>query len=92
MLKRPGGVRLGLRVVIVNTHRPVLDWLAETVGGNITTHPVTHTNYSRQPKPCWTWVVNGQNAVFVLTQLLPYLIIKREKAIAGIASQPIRIA
>jgi hypothetical protein len=77
------------RVVVVNTDRPVMDWLLANVGGNLNNKPDTRPSAFGTPrKPCWTWIVNGQNAVNILTQVLPYLVIKRDKAIAAIASQP----
>ena len=67
--------RLSIRAVIVNTDYPVMEWLAEHVGGNV------------NDKPIWSWTVNGPNAVSVLKQALPYLVIKRAKAIAAVESQ-----
>lgn len=84
---RPGGIHRQIRVVIVNTDRPVIDWLAETVGGNVNTVTRRYTNFKRDPKPVFTWVVNGHNAIALLGQLLPFLIIKRDKALAAIESQ-----
>lgn len=84
---RPPSSRLSVRVVVVNTDEPLMDWL-ETLGGNRNWKTTRPTNYSDHPKPCWSWVVNGMNAVAILKQVLPYMIIKKAKAEYAISTQP----
>jgi hypothetical protein len=84
---RPPSIRLSVRVVVVNTDEALMDWL-ETLGGNRNWKTSRPTNYSANPKPCWSWVVNGMNAVAILKQVLPYMIIKKNKAQRAIDSQP----
>ena len=78
---------LSVRVVIVNTYEPVMDWLESVVGGTKANKPAAYpTNFSQTPKPIWSWVVNGRNAVILLNQLLPYMVIKKERAVYAIST------
>jgi hypothetical protein len=80
------GGRVQLRCSIVNTYLPILDWLLVTTGtGTLVKHKV----YSDKHKECKTWQCYGQNAKNLLEQMLPYLIIKRDRAISAIASQEV---
>jgi hypothetical protein len=80
--------RMRLRILIINTYEPVMDWLVSRIGGAIHRRQHASTNYSSNPLPIWTWTVHGSNAVAVLKQLMPFMIIKRDKAKLGIESQP----
>lgn len=84
------GGRPQLRATITNTHLGVIDWLRKNVAqGTVITKHYTKPEQSHF-KDSYTWQVYGQNAVFFLEQLLPYLIIKRERAIEAIASQEVQ--
>jgi hypothetical protein len=87
VMKRPPSTRLSVRVVVVNTDEALMDWL-EKIGGNRNWHTTRPTNFSNNPKPIWSWVVNGHNAVAILRQVLPYMIIKKAKAEYAISTQP----
>jgi hypothetical protein len=76
--------RRGLRVIVTNTSEPMLDWLVTTIGGHLNSKKL----YAEHHKPAWTWILFGQNAVSALQQSVPYLITKRDIALAAIASQP----
>lgn len=81
------GGRPQLRCTISNTFEPVQKWLVKITGtGSIVRHV-------HPPEKGWkvalTWQIYGQNAVAFLNQVLPFLIIKRDKAIAGIETQNI---
>jgi hypothetical protein len=63
---------------VPNTYKPALEKCKQlTTAGNVCNKPYTQENH----KPQWVWRVYSQrNVIDVLTQLLPYLVIKREKA------------
>lgn len=90
MWDRGSGGRPQLRCTVSNTYFPVLEWIKETVGtGSI----VRHIHPAEKGyKDSGTWQCYGQNAVGLLEQMLPRLIIKRDKAIEAIASQRVSTA
>lgn len=81
------GGRLQLRCTVANTYRPLMDWLQDTLG----TGSVVEKKYTRQGQEhyldAYTYQVYGQNAVEWLRAMLPYLIVKRDKALVAIESQ-----
>lgn len=88
MWDRGHGGRPQLRCTVANTYRPVVEWLRATLGtGSIVTKKYTRLGQEHY-LDAYTFQVYGQNAVEWLRQMLPFLIIKREKALEGIASQP----
>ncbi len=79
------GGRLQLRCTISNTFEPLMVWIKDVVGTGSTVrhvHPI-ETGY----KDALTWQCYGQNAVAFLKQLLPRLIVRKDKAEEAIASQ-----
>lgn len=71
-------------MTIVNTDRPSIEWLLETVGsGSVFDKARREAHY----KPLYTWQIYGHNAVALLKQLVPYMIIKRAKALSAIETQ-----
>jgi hypothetical protein len=79
------GGRPQLRATVSNTYFPLLERIREMAGSGSIVRKVypSETGY----RDAGTWQVYGQNAVSLLEQLLPYLIVKREKAITAIESQ-----
>jgi len=88
LMKRPPSVRLSLRVIVVNTDIGLMRWLSQ-FGGSVNTRSNINSAFTATPKPIHTWTVNGMNAAALLRQVIPYLIIKRDKAEIAIASQPV---
>lgn len=87
MYDRGYGGRVQLRATITNTHEGVIEWLRENVArGTVITKHYDGPGQEHY-KTGYTWQVYGQNAVFFLEQLLPFLIIKRERALEAISSQ-----
>lgn len=81
------GGRLQLRATVSNTFEGVMDWLVQVLRtGTVVrhVHPV-ETGY----KDSLTWQCYGQNAVKLLTLLLPWLIIKKERAVYAIGTQAV---
>jgi hypothetical protein len=75
---RTGYVRVSVR----NTNLEVLEWLREQFGGQI-----AHNRDDRpNRRPCFTWYLNYQDSLEFLSLVEPYLIIKRDKARAILAS------
>lgn len=84
------GGRPQLRATITNTHEGVIDWLRERVArGTVITKHYTKPEQAHF-KDSYTWQVYGQNAVFFLRQILPYLVVKRARALEAIASQEVQ--
>lgn len=71
---------LSLRIQIVNTNITPLQLVVNMLKGTIHTYPYT----PEQRMPCYRWRIGGVAAGFILEKLLPYLIIKKERAILGI--------
>jgi hypothetical protein len=79
------GGRLQLRCTISNTWEPLMVWLQKVAGtGSVVRH--VHPKATGY-KDSLAWQVYGQNAVRLLRRLLPFLIVKKTKAIEAIASQ-----
>jgi hypothetical protein len=72
-----------LRVSVTNTHRPLLDWIAERWGGSVNDE-LNYTGDGCTRKPKWRWTLSGGPAVVLLRELLPRLIVKAERAVHGI--------
>lgn len=51
-------------------------WLLDTVGGSLVQKTRSKANW----KETWNWQLSGQNAADFLEALLPYLVIKKERA------------
>jgi len=65
------------RLTISSTYRPVLEWCLLTIGaGSI----VRANRYNPKHATAYWWQCYSWNAKAVLEQLLPYMLIKREKA------------
>ena len=91
-LKRADGTVKSYRMHIANTHRGVLDWCVQVTGIG-TIHHQTTPKYSLDPKrpaahlmykPCFSWAVYGVKAASVLRRILPYLHIKRDRAVVAL--------
>lgn len=69
------------RVTIANTHLGSLEWCIATTGvGTITKKQMIHSHY----KQGYVWACHASKARLILEQILPYMIIKRDKAIVAI--------
>jgi hypothetical protein len=78
-VKDPGGGRCMVRVGM--TYRPIIEWLA-AFGGKFNFSPRRAENRL----DAYTWAVSRRRDVHhLLTSVLPYLIVKREKAEQAIA-------
>lgn len=67
-----------IRVIVTNCYFPLIQWLKEVIGGGV----AYHTKY--QYKPTWSTVhryqLTNEKARDLLNDLIPYLIVKRERA------------
>lgn len=71
-----------VRMMVYNTHLPLLERIEKlTATGRITTK-----EYENHWKTSYVWQINGVNAIAVLKQILPWLIVKKEKALVAIQS------
>lgn len=71
------GARGTVYLRVVNTDRPLIDWILEYTGcGNV----YTHDDWGELgDKTIWAWTVNGARAASLLQVLAPLLIVKRER-------------
>lgn len=70
-----------LSICISNTVRAPLEFIEGEFGGNIDMRIYAPPN---KRKPIYNWKMFGHNAAMVLQFLLPYLIVKKERALLGI--------
>jgi hypothetical protein len=81
------GGRPQLRVTISNTYEPLMDRLLGITGtGSVVRH--VHPP-EKGYKDSLTWQCYGQNGVALLEMMLPYLVIKKDKALHAIQSQKV---
>jgi hypothetical protein len=80
---KPSGVRVSpvfsLSLCVINTSSLLLTWLQDTFGGNV------HAHGKNTVKPCWSWSLSSKQAEVALRNCLPYFLLKRGQAEAGIA-------
>jgi LAGLIDADG endonuclease len=62
-----------LRLLVVNTHLPMLEWIKSNFGGSLYTHHKKEPN----KRQCYRWNLCSHNAARVLIACSPYMIIKK---------------
>lgn len=84
LMKRPNGEVKSFRLQVTNTYIPVLDWCKRVTG--IGDYQVKSKAGRQQAHhlACGAWAVYGVKAASVLRQILPYLQIKRERALVAL--------
>lgn len=76
-----------IKVSITNTDKNLCEWLTDTVkGGSIN----TKTRQNKAWKPAYNWCLYGKNAEQFLVKVLPFLIIKKERAELAIKLRSLR--
>ena len=74
--KRKDAARLSLRLTVGSTYKPLLNWLRSTTGiGGV----CVHSSGGERNKPSWEWQARGRQAVELLFQLVPYVVIKEKQ-------------
>jgi hypothetical protein len=70
---------LSCRITVTNTFYPLLERVLEVTGTGVLQEL---TRYHTNPKHArsWNWQCNGTNARLILKQILPWLIVKKERA------------
>jgi hypothetical protein len=63
------------RLCVINTCKPILDWIVQEFGGTLNQRKVKNTN-----KPCYRWHIFGSNLETLLNELEPFLFIKKRQA------------
>ena len=69
------------RLNVTNTCKEVLDALVENFGGTIHEKKPGKNSTFPHRKKCWDWRTTGNTARNLIRRILPFLIIKRTKAI-----------
>jgi len=82
--RRPGQTYPGLSVIVVQKDRRALDQFYAIFNSTEKISVVTRTHFKR---PYYRLSLSGNRAVEVLTAMLPYLTVKREVALVGLALQ-----
>jgi len=82
-LKRLDGSVKSFRIMISNTYKPALDW-CQLVTGLGSVNQRTLATKSPNHKACYSWEAYGVKAASVLTQIIPFMQIKKEKAQAAL--------
>jgi len=73
--KRRSQEKVAPRLKVGNTDYKLITWLTSEIGGRV------YKNKNGRRKPCYEWFVSGvQNIRPLLEAILPYLVIKRDKA------------
>lgn len=77
-----------LQVVVVNTHKPVLDWLHSIWGGRVYLLK-TGGNPSAKGRPahwspCWEWYLNRPDMQPFLSAIEPHLIVKKRPVLIAL--------
>lgn len=73
----------GWRMVVYQSSEPVIRWIEQITGtGTVAIRESNGSNLKKVGvlKPAFVWQLYGRNAVALLEQLIPYLIVKKEKA------------
>lgn len=68
-------------VRVDNTDERILQKLVDYFGGTIR---LNRRNNRPRAKPCWYWRLYGQKCIYVLSEIEPYLVSKRAKALKWI--------
>jgi len=75
-----------LELSLTNTHLPTLQWTKELWG-------VGSIRLKKAPKsrrPAWEWQTSGNQALYVLKPILPFLKIKKQEGEIGVAFQELK--
>jgi hypothetical protein len=75
--RRTGNESVHARIMLANTHRGVMEWIATTFGGKLAAPRQTR---SPKHKPVITWYLGARPAVALCERLVPYLKVKRRQA------------
>jgi len=75
-----------VRILVVNTNIDVLKAFQAVWGGDINTNTKTKAHW----KQAYTWRLQHKAATNFLTEILPFLIVKRQQAEAAIAFNDLR--
>lgn len=84
--KKPNSVHVRYQIYggINMCHRPVIERLCETFGGNM---PTPGRRISPKHRPLYTWNLSSQVMAKFLRRVLPYLIVKKEEVILALELQ-----
>ena len=71
--------KIRLRLYVYNTYEPLMQWLESEFGGRYISLPTRETRH----KPEFQWYLDSTNAYKLLLELLPFLIVKKERALVA---------
>ena len=64
------------RLCVVNTNKPILDWMVREFGGSI-----NDKIKSKTAKQCYRWHIFGKDLEDLIEELVPFLFIKQKQAL-----------
>src|ERR1700719_3338932 len=70
-----------LSISVYNTDPRLMVWLSKTFGGR----PVENTHSTSRKRPVYKWHAFAKEREWILTECLPFFIIKRQQAELGLA-------
>lgn len=75
-----------LMVSLSNTYYPIVTFLKEVFDGSLFLNTSAHKKNPNH-RPVLQWTISGKKAKKALERLLPFLVVKKEQAVIGIAFQ-----
>lgn len=64
------------RIIVTQKEKPLITWLHENYGGNVS---LSNRMSLGMRRPIWRWSLNGKKAEDLAKLMLPYLIVKQEQ-------------
>lgn len=68
------------QLIVSQKELPLLEWLKEQWGGRIYTEK-PRLKFGKQYEPCSYWHLQHSKAIELVRQLIPFLIVKKQRAI-----------
>ena len=81
-----GGGQLTAYVLVSNSSAALMDWLYESAGGYVRAAISGRSAVIKGTKPMYRWQIGGANAITLLEQVAPHLVIKGRQAHAALAA------
>lgn len=76
-------INFSTSVSVANTDPRIIDWLIQNFGGSMSHSKRQEENW----RPKITWIMKTTEMVNILTQIVPYLVLKKEQAILMIEAR-----
>jgi hypothetical protein len=64
-----------VRLLVINTDKPLIDWICNNFGGRITARKLIENR-----RQCYKWNISSFKAAEILKECLPFMIVKKRHA------------